>query len=118
VIIQGLLIAGLFFIVWYFLRMRNSLRFRAGKKLLFLVFIAVSALSVIFPDELNVIAHFVGISRGADLLLYGLIVAFIFTTLNIYLKFSDSQQKIAALTREVTLLKKRLEAGGGEKKRR
>jgi hypothetical protein len=115
-IIQILLIAGLVFIVWYFLRMRDSLRFRAGKKLLFLLFIAVSILSVLFPDELNDIAHFVGITRGADLLLYGLVVAFIFVTLNIYLKFDESQQKIAALTKELALLRQERESRGGKKK--
>lgn len=116
-IIQVLLLASLAVIVWYFVRERDSMQFRAGKRILFLLFILASILSVLFPDALNVIAHFVGISRGADLLLYGLIVAFIFTVLNVYLKFSDAQRKIAVLTKEVTLLKKQLETRGGQKRR-
>lgn len=42
-----------------------------------LLLVALAAVAIIFPEIPQAIAEIVGVGRGADLLLYGLVVAFI-----------------------------------------
>jgi len=49
----------------------------ALRRLGLLALAALAALAVIFPDLSNDVAQLVGVGRGADLLLYGLVVVFI-----------------------------------------
>lgn len=42
-----------------------------------LLLVAMAAVAIIFPEIPQAIAEFIGVGRGADLLLYGLVVAFI-----------------------------------------
>ena len=87
----------------YFLKNRNTMKLRAGKKLLFVAFIFCGVVAVADPELLNDIAQSIGVGRGADLLLYGLVLAFSFVTLNTYLKFKDYDERISKLTRELAI---------------
>jgi hypothetical protein len=49
------------------------------------------------------VAHVAGVGRGVDLLLYGLVLAFVFVVTNIYLKFKDYEQRINKLARSIAL---------------
>lgn len=49
----------------------------ALRRLGLLALIALAAVAVIFPDLSNQVANLVGVGRGADLLLYGLVIVFI-----------------------------------------
>ena len=69
-------------LVLYFLGNRRKARAKAGVKLGFLLFIAACIWAVLRPDDLTIVANYVGVSRGTDLLLYLLVVAFMFTTLS------------------------------------
>ena len=44
-----------------------------------------------------------GVSRGTDLLLYLLVVAFMFTTLSSYIRFRELELRYARLARAVAL---------------
>lgn len=103
-LIQFLLIAGILVVLLSFLRNRNALHFRAGKKLLFVLFVLASTVSVLRPDALTSVAGLVGVGRGADLLLYALIVAFAFVVINVYLKFRDNEDRMTLLARRIALL--------------
>ena len=50
------------------------------------------------------LAHALGIGRGADLLLYGLTVVVIFMLLNTYVKDKEEQRRFAILSRKVAIL--------------
>src|SRR4051812_18195583 len=100
-IIKLLLIIGIGIVFMYVLRHNNAMRFKAGKKILFLIFILTSIVSILYPDILNVIARYVGVTRGADLLLYILIVAFIFFILSNYLKLQQLAQRQAEVIRSI-----------------
>ena len=63
----------------------------------------VATLSVLFPDAWNAIAGFVGVGRGTDLLLYGLIVAFLLYMVTTYRRFRDMEQQITLLARRVAV---------------
>lgn len=106
-LIQILLVVGVAVLALLFLRNRNAMRFRAGKKLLLLLFSLAFVASVAFPEMLTAVANLVGVGRGTDLLLYALVVAFLFVALNTYLKFRDIEARQARLARYVALLEAR-----------
>jgi uncharacterized membrane protein YGL010W len=86
--IQGLLITSIIALLVYLLRSRRSAQSKAWVKVGYLVF---------------VLAHWVGVDRGTDLMLYALIIAFIFTTLSTYLRFKDLELRYARLARAIAL---------------
>lgn len=49
----------------------------ALRRLGLLMLIAIAAVAVLFPELSNKVANLVGVGRGADLLLYGLVIVFI-----------------------------------------
>jgi len=58
---------------------------------------------VLRPDDVTFLATKVGVGRGADLLLYLLVVAFVFVVLNVYLRFRDLGERYTDLARAVAL---------------
>ena len=90
-------------LVLYFLGNRRKARAKAGVKLGFLLFIAACIWAVLRPDDLTREATSVGVSRGTDLLLYLLVVAFMFTTLSSYIRFRELELRYARLARAVAL---------------
>lgn len=76
---------------------------------LLLVILATAALAVVFPEATNVVAHAVGVGRGADLIAYLVQVGLLFLSLHFYTKFVDQQRQIEQLVRELALLRADLE---------
>ena len=102
--VQVLLLLGVGLLLVVFLRGRNTMPFQAGKKLLLGLFVLVFAVAVVFPDTLTVVANVLGVGRGADLLLYALVVAFFFVSLNTYLKFRDLELRNTRLVRRIAIM--------------
>lgn len=102
-IIQLLLLVATAFLVVYFLGNRRKARAKAGVKLGFVIFVLACIWAVLRPDDLTVVAHWVGVSRGTDLLLYALVVAFMFTTLSSYVRFREQELRYARLARAIAL---------------
>ncbi|MFV8381319.1 DUF2304 domain-containing protein [Corynebacterium hindlerae] len=103
IVIQILLLLATAFLVLYFLGNRRKARAKAGVKLGFLLFILACIWAVLRPDDLTVVANWVGVSRGTDLLLYALVVAFMFTTLSSYVRFREQELRYARLARAIAL---------------
>jgi small membrane protein len=95
--IQGLLIASIFALVVFLLRSRRSVQSQAWVKVGFLAFMFAGVYAVLRPNDTTVVA------RGTDLMLYALIIAFSFSTLNTYLRFKDLELRYARLARAVAL---------------
>ena len=68
-----------------------------------MLFVIVSIYAIVRPDDTTVVANWVGVNRGADLITYMLIIAFAFTTLSTYMRFKDIELKYARLARAVAL---------------
>ncbi|MDO4609512.1 DUF2304 domain-containing protein [Corynebacterium sp.] len=102
-LIQILLLLAVAVLVWYFVANRRKARTKAGVKLGFLVFVVACVWAVLRPDDLTVIANAVGVDRGTDLLLYGLVVAFLFVTVSSYIRFREQELRYARLARAVAL---------------
>ena len=101
--IQGLLIASIVALVVYLLRSRRSAQSQAWIKVAFVLFVLAGVYAVLRPNDTTVVAHWLGVDRGTDLMLYALIVAFSFSTLNTYLRFKDLELRYARLARAVAL---------------
>ena len=106
--IQGILIAG-FVIAAIFAStvFRTKLVYRLMALLLFLT----ATILVIFPDVTTVIAHALGVGRGADLVLYVSLVTGIDVALLLYLRIRDLEQRISRLVRDVAVREARHTAG-------
>ena len=101
--IQGLLITSIIALLVYLLRSRRNAQSRAWVKVGYLVFVMAAVYAVLRPNDTTVVAHWVGVDRGTDLMLYALIIAFSFTTLSTYLRFKDLELRYARLARAVAL---------------
>jgi len=104
ILIQLFLILGFIAILLRFLRSHGTYQARAWKKILGILFTLGGILVVLFPESSNDVAHWVGVSRGADLLLYILTVVFIFVVLSLYVKDKQENQRIVQLARKVAIL--------------
>ena len=101
--IQGLLIASIVALVIFLLRSRRSAQSQAWVKVGFLLFVLAGVYAVLRPNDTTVVAHWLGVARGTDLMLYALIVAFSFSTLSTYLRFKDLELRYARLARAIAL---------------
>jgi len=98
--IQGILIAGFVIAAIFASKVfRTKIVYRLMALLLFLT----ATILVIFPDVTTVIAHALGVGRGADLVLYVSLVTGIDVALLLYLRIRDLEQRISRLVREVAL---------------
>jgi small membrane protein len=97
------LIGSILLVSWWFLRRRNSMRTQAGKKVLLVVFACLAVVMIIAPDLTDAVARILGVGRGADLLLYALTMAFIYVTINSYLKFKELEDRNVELARRIAV---------------
>ena len=101
--IQGLLIASIIALLLYLLRSRRSVQTQAWVKVGFVLFVLAGVYAVLRPNDTTVVAHWLGVARGTDLMLYALIVAFSFSTLSTYLRFRDLEVRYTRLARSIAL---------------
>ena len=101
--IQFLLIAAIVTLLVYLLRSRRSAQARAWVKVGYILFVVAAVYAIVRPDDTTVLANWLGVDRGSDLLGYALIVAFLFTTLSTYMRFKDLELKYAQLARAVAI---------------
>ena len=102
-VIQFLLLLAVAASLVYFVRQQHGVRLQAGKRLAFVAFLVFAAYAVVRPDDITAIAHWVGVGRGADLVLYATVVAFVFVVINFYLRTRDMERRITELARAVAL---------------
>ena len=104
VIIQIIVIATAIALLLSALIGRQTHAARAWKKIA-LCFLAIAMIvAVLSPQLVDKVAHLVGVGRGADLLLYVLVLAFITYVLNSYLHQQREKDMFYRLARKVALL--------------
>jgi len=101
--IQLLLIAAVIALLVYLLRSRTNAKAKAWVKVGYVVFVILAIYAILRPDDTTVLANWLGVRRGADLITYALIIAFVFTTMSTYLRFKELELKYARLARAVAL---------------
>jgi small membrane protein len=102
-LIQIILILAVLFLLLFFLRHHGKSKTAASVKIGFSLFMVFGLLAVLLPEEVTVLAKFLGVGRGTDLLLYGMVVSFGFATINTYLRFKELELRYAKLVRAVAI---------------
>jgi hypothetical protein len=75
------------------------------RRLLMMLFVIGAASSVFFPQIWTFAARLVGIGRGADLLLYFLVLTFLGFVASTYRRFRQLETNLTDLAREVALIR-------------
>jgi hypothetical protein len=101
--IQGLLIGAVLALLVYLLRSRTNAKAKAWVKVGYVVFVIAAVYAILRPNDTTVVANWLGVARGTDLLEYALIIVFVFTTMSTYLRFKELELKYARLARAVAL---------------
>ena len=83
---------------------RKSHSGKAWKKIALVLLAVVMIITALLPDILTGIANALGIGRGADLLLYATVLAFILYVLNGYLHQQDQRDALYRLARKVSII--------------
>ena len=107
--IQLLLLVAVGVVTLLLTRSTADARHQAIRRILLVLFALVAALSVLFPSWVSWVAVRVGVGRGTDLILYGLVIAFLSYVASAHRRMNDLSRKITRLTRELALAR----AGGG-----
>lgn len=87
---------------------RNTYGTKAWFKIAVLVFVVLAILSILFPDATTEFANRLGVGRGADLLLYFTALLTFWGLIENHLRSRQQDNKIAMLTRELTILKNKV----------
>jgi hypothetical protein len=72
-------------------------------KIGFALFLLLAVVAVVSPIVLSDAATLLGVGRGTDLLLYGLVVGFGFASINTYLRFKELELRYARLARAIAI---------------
>ena len=68
-----------------------------------MVLIVAALWAILRPDDVTVVANWLGVDRGTDLMLYVLIIAFFFTTVSTWTRFREQELRYARLARAVAI---------------
>jgi len=75
--IQVLLITAVVTLLVYLLRSRTNAKAKAWVKLGYVLFVIAAVYAILRPDDTTVVANWLGVDRGTDLLFYALVIAFV-----------------------------------------
>ncbi|WP_217136069.1 DUF2304 domain-containing protein [Leucobacter chinensis] len=105
---QLLLIIGVLGIAVFSMTFVKGERSLAMKRLFALIAAAAAIVAILFPDLLTLIAHFLGIGRGADLLLYVFVIVSMLFAVSTMRAKARSDARVTELARSVALMEARL----------
>lgn len=98
VLIIVFLVIGIFLVI-----PTRGARHLAVRRIMTLLLCLVAILAVAFPGAINAIANVLGVGRGTDLLLYGLIVVFIGNSMASSRRYRQTEAQITELARALAL---------------
>lgn len=106
-LIQLILLAAVAVVAVLLTRSTAGARHQAIRRLSLMAFVAAAVFSIVFPEWLSRAANAVGVGRGTDLLLYGLVIAFLSYISTSHRRMNQMSRRITLLTRELTLAEAR-----------
>lgn len=101
--IQLLLLLAVVLAAVYFYRNRGRADAKAWVKIGFVLMVFAAIWAILRPNDLTVLANWLGVDRGTDLMLYALVIAFFFTTISAWTRFREQEIRYARLARAVAL---------------
>ena len=102
---QWVLMAALVLVGVYLLKAKRSASQQAIRRLVILAALFMGALAVLFPNYPSVVAGYLGIGRGTDLLLYAFVVFALFYVVHQYRRQLWQEKTITDLARALTLVR-------------
>jgi len=102
-LIKTLLLIGIVVVTAMLTRSTAGVRHQAIRRLMLIGFVGLAVVAVLFPVLLTQVAQFVGVGRGADLLLYGLTITFLGFMAASYRRMRHLEQHLTTLARELAL---------------
>lgn len=113
-IIRIVLLTALAAIGWFVFLKRNRLPFHI---VVVFAMLAMGGAAVIFPEQTDVVANFVGVGRGVDLITYVIEVTVLFVLIHYYTKFVELQRQLTDVVRELAILRAEVERARIEQSR-
>lgn len=110
--IQFLLIVAVVIIGGFLMRRTGADSHLAIRRLLMGLFVLAAIVAILFPQVLSWLANLIGVGRGADLLLYALVIAFLAFVYTQYRHNLAQQRKLTLLARRLALLEARVADSG------
>lgn len=109
--IQLLLISGVLLIaIYYAFQWRNAL----FDLVLLTICSGLAIFFILFPDYTNVLAHNLGVGRGADLLFYLCILLFLFIVLKLFARLRRIEKKLTEIVRKEAQSEGKFLGGGND----
>ena len=102
-LIKILLIVLVLLLSLYMFKANLGAKQTAWRRLGILLFAVAAVVVVIFPGITTTVARFVGVGRGADLLLYGLVVVVLYNMLMQAKQRNAAERRLTKLAREVAI---------------
>ena len=106
---QWILVAAFIFVGFYLLKARRSSNQQAIRRLFIVVALIAGLLAALFPEYTNVLAALVGVGRGADLLLYAVVVFGLFYAVYQYRRQLWQEKVNTDLARALALAQAKLD---------
>ena len=101
-LIKSLLALGVVLMGVMLLRNSGGAKHMAGRRIVTLAFVVFALVTIAVPSLTTYLAHFVGVGRGTDLLLYALVLAFLASLLSSFRRASI-QRRLTKLARAFAL---------------
>ncbi|GAB3243961.1 DUF2304 domain-containing protein [Kineococcus gypseus] len=102
-VIQVLLISTVLVVGVLLVRSTAGARHQAVRRLLLGGLVLLAVASILAPDAVSAVARVLGVGRGTDLLLYGLVVAFLGALVSSYRHRRSMEERLTQLTRRLAL---------------
>lgn len=103
IIVQVALVLAVIVVSLALMRGGSNARHLAIRRIMLVLFACVAAFSIFFPELLTRVARLLGIGRGTDLVLYGLIVSFMVFMATTYQRFRHVEATLTKLSRRIAL---------------
>lgn len=103
IIVQIVLVLAVIIVSLALMRGGSNARHLAIRRIMLVIFAVVAALSIFFPELLTMLARALGIGRGTDLVLYGLVVSFMVFMATTYQRFRHMETTLTQLSRRIAI---------------
>jgi len=103
-VIKAVLLIGIALLAVLIILPGGGARRTALRRIALLLGAVIGAVAVIFPDLTNQLAALFGVGRGADLLLYGLVLAFIWDVVTSRIHRRQADLERTELARRIAIL--------------
>lgn len=98
-IIKVILVISILSVLLWVFRNRHRVGVRAGARVAMLALAVFAVVSIIDTDIPQELANLVGVTRGTDLVLYALVLAFAFTSTGLYFRSRELDRRMVLVVR-------------------